>query len=138
MEYGDYKLQNPELIDTPAMLTYSDLVRHNIEEIIRMCGAEGVVPHLKTHKSQEVLKIQIAMGIKSFKCSTLREAEMAVDAGAEEIIIAYPVIHPLKLERMAKLKEGHPKIDIKSIVSTPQHLKVLSSTMKENGLSMGV
>ena len=71
MEFGDYKLQNPELIDTPAMLTYSDLVRNNIEEIIRMCGAEGVVPHLKTHKSKDVLKIQIGMGIKSFKCSEI-------------------------------------------------------------------
>ena len=138
MEFGDYKLQNPELIDTPAMLTYSDLVRNNIEEIIRMCGVEGVVPHLKTHKSIDVLKMQIEMGIKSFKCSTLQEAEMAVEAGADEIIMAYPVIHPIKLERIARLKENHPKLDIKSIVSTQYHLQVLSSTMKSHGLSMGV
>jgi D-serine deaminase-like pyridoxal phosphate-dependent protein len=138
MKFGQYALKTPELIDTPAMLTYSNLVRHNIEEIIRMCGTDGVVPHVKTHKSVDVLKMQIEMGITSFKCATLREAEMSVEAGADEIIMAYPIIHPLKLERLAQLKDANPEVRINTIVSTRQHLQELSSTMKKYRQYIGV
>ena len=77
MIQGKYKLSNPEYLDTPAMLTYPHLVEHNIDEIIRICSSsENVVPHAKTHKSSDILNMQLAKGIKSYKCATLKEAEV--------------------------------------------------------------
>ena len=56
----EYKLIDPNVIDTPAMLTYPHIVEQNIDEIIRICGLpENVVPHAKTHKSSDVLNMQI-------------------------------------------------------------------------------
>ena len=94
MQQGIYKLANPNALDTPAMLTYSHIVEENIDEIIRICGEpENVVPHAKTHKSSDVLNIQLNRGIKSYKCATLKEAEVVAGCGASEIVIAYPMVH---------------------------------------------
>ena len=77
---GDYRLTLPDELETPAFLVYEDNVRHNIQEVLRVCGSpERVVPHVKTHKSAEVLKLQMEAGMTSFKCATLKEAEMLAE-----------------------------------------------------------
>ena len=38
MEVEGYRLNRPEDVDTPAFLVYEHLVRHNIREIIEVCG----------------------------------------------------------------------------------------------------
>ena len=64
LESGAYKINDPEKIETPAMLVYEDMVRHNIDEIIRVCGGpDKLVPHVKTHKSPQILQMQIDAGI---------------------------------------------------------------------------
>ena len=91
MNYGVYNLNNPELLDTPTMLTYPHLVNKNIDEIIKICGSpSNLVPHAKTHKSPDILKMQIERGIRSFKCATLKEVEMVALNGGLEIVMAYP------------------------------------------------
>ena len=37
IQVGDYKLNRPETIETPAMLVYEDMVRHNIREMVGIC-----------------------------------------------------------------------------------------------------
>ena len=116
MIQGKYKLSNPEYLDTPAMLTYPHLVEHNIDEIIRICGSsENVVPHAKTHKSSDILNMQLAKGIKSYKCATLKEAEVVAECGASQVIIAYPMVHPRKLERFISLTKSFPETDLSLI-----------------------
>ena len=57
MEIDGYLLDNPEAIDTPALLVYENMVQHNIAEILRVCrSVDRVVPHAKTHKSTDVVK----------------------------------------------------------------------------------
>ena len=139
MQSGKYRLNKPESLDTPAMLTYVHLVHQNIEEVIRICGgASRIVPHAKTHKSHDVLRMQVARGLTSFKCATLREAEIAAENGATEIVMAYPMIHPRKLDRLAQLMATYSEVNIKAIASTQQHLSSLSSTMREARQSIGV
>ena len=139
MQLGKYRLNHPESLDTPAMLTYPHLVQRNIEEVIKICGgADRIVPHAKTHKSPDVLRMQVDMGLTSFKCATLKEAEIAAENGATEIVMAYPMIHPRKLDRLAKLMATYSEVDVRAIASTQQHLSSLSSTMREARQSVGV
>ena len=139
LEIGGYLLKRPHEIETPAFLVYEDLVRHNIREVVRICGSPGrVVPHVKTHKSADVLRLQMNAGMTSFKCATLREAELLADNGAKEIIIAYPLLHPAKLKRFVGLKRGYPDIDWKLIVSTTEHLRGLSEALSPHDLEIGV
>lgn len=139
LEIGGYRLNRPEELETPAFLVYEDKVRHNIREVLRVCGSpERIVPHAKTHKSAEVLKLQIEAGMTSFKCATLREAEMLAEGGVKEIIIAYPLLHPKKIKRFMALKQQHPAIDLKVIVSRPEHLAALSEAAQARGTEIGV
>ena len=120
MEIAGYRLNEPEKIDTPALLVYEEKVKHNIGEVIRVCGsAERVVPHVKTHKSAEVLALQMEAGMTSYKCATLREAELLAEHGAAEIIIAYPILHPAKLKRLCNLMRLYPESEFRAIASTP-------------------
>ena len=139
IEVGDYRLNRPDEIETPAFLVYEHLVRYNIAEVIRICGSvDRVVPHAKTHKSAEVLRLQMEAGIAAFKCATLEEAELLARNGVKEIIISFPVLHPAKVRRFVDLAQAHPDVDLKTIVSTVEHLDAMSSAAVEAGIEVGV
>ena len=133
-----YKLLNPDSLDTPAMITYPHLVEQNIDEIIRLCGnPENIVPHAKTHKSSDILNMQLIRGIKSYKCATLKEAEIVAECGANQIIIAYPMVHPRKLDRFTSLIKSFPETEFRAIASTQTHLNLLSEASKNAHKDIG-
>ena len=139
MDIDGYLLDGPENIDTPALLVYEDMVQHNIAEVLRVCGSVNrLVAHAKTHKSTDVLKLQMAAGIRSYKVATLREAEMVAEAGVDEIVIAYPMLHPMKRKRLVSLMQRFPDLEVKAIVSAPEHIAGLSESMLAAGLELGV
>ena len=97
------------------------------------------MPHAKTHKSSDVLRLQMAAGFRSFKCATLREAEMVAENGVGEIIIAYPLLHPKKLERLVSLMRRHPESEVKVIVSTPEPgVAIMDAGQKAIGADTGM
>ena len=139
LEVGGYRLNRPDEVETPALLVYQDMVKHNIREVIRICGSpRRVVPHIKTHKSAEVLRLQMEAGMTSFKCATLMEAELLAENGVSEIIFAYPLLHPKKINRFMALKQRYPDIDVKAIVGTPGHLEPLSEAALAHDVEVGV
>src|SRR4051794_34586919 len=90
-----YEIKNPEDVPSPALLVYPDRVEQNIERMIAMAGGpDRLRPHIKTHKTPELIRLQIDRGITKFKCSTIAEAEMAASAGAEDILVAYQPVGP--------------------------------------------
>ena len=136
---GEYRLNRPDEIETPAFLVYEDMVRYNVAEVVRICGsADRVVPHAKTHKSAEVLKLQMEGGITAFKCATLEEAELLAENGVKEIIISFPMLHPAKIRRFVALAQRHPDVDLKTIASTPEHLEAMSTAALANDLEVGI
>ncbi len=72
-----YELLDPERIDTPALLVFRERIAYNIEQMLHIAGGPArLVPHVKTHKMQEVVELQLDRGIRRFKCATIAEAEM--------------------------------------------------------------
>lgn len=139
IEIEGYRINRPEDIETPAFLVYEDLVRNNISEVVRVCGSpERVVPHVKTHKSADILSLQVGAGMTSFKCATLKEAELLAEGGAREIIVAYPLLHPKKMGRFMALVGKHPDIRFRVIASTHEHLAGLSEAAVANKQEIGV
>ncbi len=49
---------------------------------------------MKTHKTGEIVKLQLKHGIRRFKCSTIAEAEMAAAAGAPDVLLAMQPVGP--------------------------------------------
>lgn len=94
-----------EAIDTPALVVDLDQVDRNLRRIQQAADQAGVKlrPHTKTHKSTYFAKRQLELGAQGLTCAKLGEAEALAAAGFDDILIAYPIIGPLKLERLGHL-----------------------------------
>lgn len=124
--YNHYLISNTEYIDTPCLIYYPDVIRHNIQMLIQIAGsAERLWPHIKTHKSYDLIKLQIQYGIRKFKAATISEAEIAAAAGAEKVLLAYPLIGPAK-NRFLHLAEAYPSTTFYSIGDNLKQLQELS------------
>ena len=92
-------------IDTPALLIDADRLRANVNAMAAAARAGGVAlrPHAKTHKMLEVAALQLGAGAAGLTVAKLGEAEVFVDGGCDDILIAYPLVGDAKLERLAAL-----------------------------------
>ncbi len=90
-----YNLTNESEIITPAVLVFPDRIEANIRRMIEITGDPSRLrPHVKTHKMAEVVKLQVELNIRKFKCATLTEVAMAASNGGEDILLAYPLLGP--------------------------------------------
>lgn len=126
IEVGEYKVAEPDGIETPAMLVFAEPLDHNIKTVGELVGgSEYLFVHVKTHKSIDVARKQLASGVAGFKCATLKELEMALDAGAPEAILSYPLVQRRKVLRFAELAQR--EATVRAIASAPAHVQVLGA-----------
>jgi D-serine deaminase-like pyridoxal phosphate-dependent protein len=92
-------------VDTPAVVVDVDRLEHNLARWQAHCDAVGLAnrPHVKTHKSVEIARRQVALGARGVTCQKLGEAEVMADAGIDDLLIPYNLIGAPKLERLAAL-----------------------------------
>lgn len=90
---------------TPAAVIDMDRVERNIARVQAACDAAGVAnrPHIKTHKSPVLAKMQIAAGARGITCQKLGEAEVMAEAGIDDILISYNLIGDEKMARLGAL-----------------------------------
>src|SRR6202142_1561949 len=91
---------------TPAAVIDMDKVERNVARIQAACDAAGVAnrPHIKTHKSPMLAKLQIQAGAKGITCQKLGEAEIMADAGIDDILISYNLLGEEKMARLGALQ----------------------------------
>ena len=96
-----YSISNEQAVRTPALLFYPDIIRQNTLRTIDMAGgAQRLWPHIKSHKTAELISMQRNLGIDSFKCATLSELRLVAQCGAKRALLAYPLIGPNVAEFM--------------------------------------
>ena len=79
--FGDYSVDDPDALETPAILLFQDMMHHNIRSACELVGGgQNLMVHVKTHKSEAVARKQVEAGIDGFKCATLKELEMVLQA----------------------------------------------------------
>ncbi len=119
-----YKVENEDQIITPALFVYPERIKNNIESMIRISGDhQRLIPHVKTNKMRAVVKMQMELGIKQFKCATLGELQMLISCGVEHILLA---IQPTK-EKMRHFLEAQAK-----------HTEISFSTLVDNEFSLNL
>ncbi|WP_167357163.1 alanine racemase [Paenibacillus pectinilyticus] len=96
-----------ETLDTPAIIIDLDLLDANLERTAALAAQAGVRlrPHTKTHKSIWIAQEQLRHGASGITVAKLGEAEVMADGGMDDILIAYPIVGRLKLERLGRLLE---------------------------------
>ncbi|MGI9552200.1 MAG: D-TA family PLP-dependent enzyme [Aurantibacter sp.] len=84
-----YELNDVKNVVSPSLLVYPDRIEKNIQLMISVAGGSHLLrPHIKTHKTAEIIKMQIDHGISKFKCATIAEAELLAQCGAQDILMA--------------------------------------------------
>tara|TARA_R110002020_G_scaffold63170_3_gene168842 strand:- start:5900 stop:7006 length:1107 start_codon:yes stop_codon:yes gene_type:complete len=84
-----YRCLQEKDLDTPCLLVYPDRIAENISRMIQMAGdVSRLRPHIKTHKTAEIITMQMDMGIHKFKCATIAEAELLAKCGAGDVLLA--------------------------------------------------
>jgi D-serine deaminase-like pyridoxal phosphate-dependent protein len=101
----ELKAQIAREFSTPAVVIDLDRVERNIARVQALCDAAGVAnrPHIKTHKSPVLAKMQCAAGARGITCQKLGEAEVMVAGGLDDILISYNLLGEEKLGRLGRL-----------------------------------
>jgi D-serine deaminase-like pyridoxal phosphate-dependent protein len=103
-----YAIRDTSAIYSPALIFYKDLIRRNIELAVAIAGTPNRLrPHVKTHKTREIVRLELDAGITKHKCATLAEAEMLAGCGVADVLLAYNLVGP-NCGRMARLAQTFP------------------------------
>ena len=100
-------------LTTPAFLVDRSIVEQNCSRMRRKALDSGVAfrPHVKTHKTIEIARLQHGTAPGAITVSTLAEGEFFADAGFDDITYAVPIA-PEKLPRAAALARRVTRLNI--------------------------
>src|SRR5258708_6869066 len=133
-----YAIADTSGIYSPALLFYKDIIQGNVKRAVEMVGdPKRLRPHVKTHKTREIVKMALAAGITKHKCATLAEAEMTASCGAPDVFLAYNVVGP-NCERLAKLLRAYPGTQFSVQADHPDAVRALSDTLHRAGVEVDV
>lgn len=133
-----YEIQNTEEMITPQLVYYKEIIVENIQKAIARAGGAGRLwPHVKSHKTAGLVKLQMDMGITRFKCATIAEAEMLADCGVQEILLAYPLVGP-NIHRFVALELKYPNLHFWAIGDDFKMLGQLAKQSEQAGIKTRV
>jgi D-serine deaminase-like pyridoxal phosphate-dependent protein len=120
-----YELKNPESILTPALLVYPEKVENNIRATVNLMSgnADRWRPHIKTAKLAYVIRQMIGNGVRAFKCATTLELLTACEAGAKDVLLAFPVTGA-NARRVIALAGQFPATRISVLIETDDQAAV--------------
>jgi D-serine deaminase-like pyridoxal phosphate-dependent protein len=115
----DYRIREVDEVMTPALAIYPEMVDQNIETTLRLVGgdADRLRPHVKTAKLLSVMRQWAAHGVTHFKCSTSLELLTVCEAGATDVLLAYPAVGA-GARRVRELAEQFPKVRVSALVES--------------------
>lgn len=125
-----------ESIETPIGCVDLARARANAERVVAYAGGHGLGwrPHIKTHKSLQVARLQLEAGARGLTVATLREAEVMATL-TDDVLLAYPPVGQAKLDRLARLPES---LDLKVALDSADVLRALARTAAAVGRTVGV
>jgi len=97
-------------IDTPALVVDLDIMERNLARVAGYAQEHALRlrPHTKTHKSVRLARRQIQGGATGLTVAKVSEAEIMLAAEPGELLVAYPVIGQIKLQRLVRVARRAP------------------------------
>jgi D-serine deaminase-like pyridoxal phosphate-dependent protein len=124
-------------LETPAVIVDLDIMDRNLSRVAGYCREHQLLlrPHTKTHKIPELAKRQIASGATGITVAKIGEAEVMLNAGITDMLIAYPIVGPKKTMRLAQLAE---RARITVSLDSVEVARGLSEATTREGTMVGV
>jgi D-serine deaminase-like pyridoxal phosphate-dependent protein len=133
-----YAIADTSGLLSPSLVFYKDLIRRNIARAVEVAGSPARLrPHVKTHKTPQIVQMELQAGVTKHKCATLAEAEMCAAAGASDVLIAYPIVGP-NCRRLAHLIAAYPRCRFSVTADDAAAVKMLSKTLAAEGQTVDV
>ncbi|MCB1488145.1 MAG: alanine racemase [Bauldia sp.] len=125
-------------IETPAVLVDRLRLDANIQRIARL-GKDGVAvrPHAKTHKSIALAQLQLDAGAIGLTVAKPSEAEVFLAGGVPSVTIAYPLVVPAKIERVARVAAGHGA-EVRFLVDSDMGIDAIAGVARTLGATFPV
>ena len=135
---AQYVIDDPSDIFSPALLYYKDVIRHNLALILSMAGTpERLRPHVKTHKTREIARMELDAGITKHKCATLAEAEMLAQVAVPDVLLAYNMVGP-NCARLTRLIHKYPATRFSVLADHAVGARMLSDALTRAGAKVHV
>ena len=123
-------------LETPVALIDWGRVRANARAVADYCARHGIAwrPHVKTHKSVEVARLQIQVGAQGLTVATPHEAEVMARV-TPDLLLAYPPVGPTKVERVVSLPDH---VQLLVGLDSEEALRPLATAAAERGREVGI
>lgn len=120
----DYRIDGIEEVLTPALAIYPEIVDANIRTTLRLLGgdADRWRPHVKTAKLAYAMRRLVAHGIANFKCATALELTTVCEAGAADVVVAYPMVGA-NAGRVRDIAEQFSNTSVSALVESREHIE---------------
>lgn len=133
-----YEVSDTSNLISPSLLVYPNRVEMNIEEMISLVDdVKRLRPHIKTHKTAEIIKLQMQHGIRKFKCATIAEGELLGICGADEILLAMPLVGA-NIIRFIALMEKFPNSEFSTLVDNARTLQQIAAVASSKKIRVSV
>jgi D-threonine aldolase len=131
-------VENEESVPSPALLVHRDRLEGNLDRMLALVGDPARLrPHIKTHKTPQIVAMQVERGITKCKAATIAEAEMAAEAGATDILLATQPVGP-NVARLLALIEAFPQVRFHTLVDDLGAARRLGGAAAAGGLTVDV
>lgn len=129
-----FEVSDTSHLISPSLLVYPDRIEQNIAEMKSVVGdVDRLRPHIKTHKTAEIIQLQLHAGIRKFKCATIAEAELLGGCGADEILLAMPLVGA-NILRFVALIERFPESNFSTLVDNSGTLKEIATIAQQKNI----
>ena len=124
-------------LSTPALVIDLDVLERNLDRMALYCREHGIGlrPHVKTHKTLEVARMQLARGALGLTVAKVGEAEAIAGIDSASILVAYPIFGREKLLRLAELARSRSLLISLDSETTAAEV---SRAAAERGATIGV
>jgi 3-hydroxy-D-aspartate aldolase len=113
------------LTPTPCFVIFEDGIRRNLKRTVEACGEiRRLMPHVKTHRADWIVRLLLGEGIEAFKCATPAEVEMVLSAGAKKVLWAYPSGNPGNIARVLAAAARHGDARLTALVDSRRGLDI--------------
>ena len=134
-------MNKPDLnsIETPCVLLDYAKVMANIAWAQSTAGANKVAlrPHIKTHKSLRIARLQLEAGAVGITASKVEEALVFIEGGVKSVTVAYPQVDSNKLRRLLEAAKRNAA-DVRLIIDSFEGIEVAATVAAQVRTRPGV
>ncbi len=124
-------------LETPAIVVDLDVMERNISRMAEYCRSHNLRlrPHTKSHKIPELAKRQLDQSANGITVAKIGEAEVMLEAGITDMLIAYPIVGTGKAEKLADLAT---RADVSVSLDSVAVAEAISEAAKKRDARVGI